>query len=163
VEIKIMRIVIETIEHKDQRYPTVGDWFYDYTYFCKECSQSIITPRVEAVTCAGCRREHLPLINVTLNIRVSKLPSWKMEALIAVHELVECMLCKSDGIDQVTVDKFDMEFEKDRAVGNEDEPGDDPHAPYHGQHCFATGVERLLAATIGVKWNDYADEIEKLP
>jgi hypothetical protein len=86
-----------------------------------------------------------------------------MEALIAVHELVECMLCKSDGIDQVTVDKFDMEFEKDRAVGNEDEPGDDPHAPYHGQHCFATGVERLLAATIGVKWNDYADEIEKLP
>jgi hypothetical protein len=24
-----MKIVIETIDHKDQRYTTVGDWFYD--------------------------------------------------------------------------------------------------------------------------------------
>jgi hypothetical protein len=158
-----MRIVIETIEHKDQRYPTVGDWFYDYTYFCKECSQSIITPRVEAVTCAGCRREHLPLINVTLNIRVSKLPCWEMEALIAVHELVEVLICRADRVEQKSVDDFDIEFENRRAKGNNDEPGDDPNAPYKKQHCIATGVERILAAALGVNWSDYADEIEKLP
>lgn len=98
-----------------------------------------------------------------LHIKVSKLSDWRREMLIAVHELVEVLTCKNDGVTQEMVDKFDMDFEANRKEGNEDEPGDDPSAPYVNQHCLATGIERILAQQWGVKWNEYADEIESLP
>lgn len=98
-----------------------------------------------------------------LTIRVSGLGDWRKEALIAVHELVEVLICKHDGVSQKAVDKFDIAFEKARKPGNEDEPGDDNKAPYRRQHCIATAVERLLAAELDVPWNDYADAIEALP
>lgn len=127
-----MRIVIETIPHKDQRYPTIGDWYYES--------------------------------GGTLCIRVSQLSDWRREMLVAVHELVEVLTCKYDGVTQEQVDEFDMEYEKNRAKDDvESEPGDDPKAPYVNQHCLATGIERILAQQWGVKWNEYADEIESMP
>lgn len=126
-----MRIVIETIAHEQQRYPTVGDWFFDE--------------------------------EGNLTIRVSKLSDWRREALIAVHELVEVLLCKHDGVTQESVDIFDKQFEATRAPDNFDEPGDDPSSPYFKQHCTATGVERLLAAQLGVNWKEYEKELDRLP
>src|ERR1700690_4373509 len=113
-----MKIVIETISHKQQRYPTIGDWFYD--------------------------------ADGNLQIKVSSLGNWREEALIGVHELVEVLLCKYQGVSQEVVDTFDIEFEKQRVEGNLDEPGDAPEAPYRRQHCLATAVERLLAAELDV-------------
>lgn len=99
-----------------------------------------------------------------LVIRVSKMSDWRREMLVAVHELVEVLTCKNDGVSQEEVDKFDIEFEKNRPEGDvESEPGDEPNAPYVNQHCLATGIERILAQQWGVKWNEYADEIESLP
>lgn len=127
-----MKIVIETIPHKDHRYPTVGDWFYEP--------------------------------DGTLKIRVSEMSDWRREMLVAVHELVEVLTCKNDGVSQEVVDQFDMDYEKNRPTDDvESEPGDDPKAPYVDQHCLATGIERILAQQWGVKWNEYADEIESLP
>src|SRR6185437_14162711 len=100
-----MRIVIETIPHEQQRYPTVGDWTYEP--------------------------------DGTLLIRISKLSDERREALIAVHELVEVLLCKQDGVTQEAVDSFDKEFEANRPPDNVDEPGDDLRAPYARQHCIA--------------------------
>jgi hypothetical protein len=138
-----MKITIETIAHKDQRYPTVGDWTFDNLG--------------------------------NLNIRVSALSDWRREALIAIHELVEVILCKQAGVSQEVVDRFDMEFESRQKVtdlpsGNvkfilnptEGEPGDDPQAPYVRQHCVATGIERLLAAELGVNWKEYEQELDAL-
>lgn len=85
-----------------------------------------------------------------------------MESLVAVHELVEVLLCDANGFFQNTVDDFDMEYEKNRKPGDESEPGDDPKAPYHRQHCIATGVERILAAELGVNWKEYEDCINAL-
>src|SRR6266403_2512350 len=115
-----MRIVIETIPHEKQRYPTVGDWFFD---------------------------EKGDLI-----IWVSELGDWRYEALISVHELVEVLLYKQKGVSQADVDQFDIQYEKLRQEGDVLEPGDDPKAPYKVQHCIATGVERILAAELGVDW-----------
>lgn len=126
-----MNIRIETIPHGQQRYPTVGDWFFD---------------------------SHGDLV-----IKVSELGDWRYEALVAVHELVEVLLCKHQGVSQEEVDKFDIEFEKARVEGNVDEPGDDVRAPYRRQHCLATAIERVMAAEFGVAWNDYNDAIQKLP
>ncbi len=98
-----------------------------------------------------------------LTIRVSQLSDWRREALIAVHELVEVLLCKHDGVTQESVDIFDKQFEATRAPDNFDEPGDDPSAPYVKQHCVATGIERLLAAQLGVNWKEYEKELDRLP
>lgn len=101
--------------------------------------------------------------NGDLTIRVSQLSDWRLEMLVAVHELVEVIACKHDGVTQAETDKFDMDFEATRRPGDEDEPGDDPAAPYSKQHCLATGVERILAAHLGVSWKEYEEELSKLP
>ena len=127
-----MKIIIETIPHKDHRYPTVGDW-----YFAPE--------------------------DGSLQIKVSELSDRRYELLIALHELVEVILCQHDGVTAAAVDDFDKKFEAERKPDNEDEPGDEPLAPYVDQHCFATGIERLLAARLDVKWKDYEQELTDLP
>jgi hypothetical protein len=125
-----MRILIETIPHKQQRYPTVGDWFFDD--------------------------------KGDLTIQVSALGDWREEALVAVHELVEVLLCKHQGVGQQEVDTFDLQYEAKRIEGDESEPGDSPDAPYKKQHCLATGVERVLAAEFGIDWGQYEDRLNSL-
>jgi hypothetical protein len=92
---------------------------------------------------------------------------WRKEAAVAVHELVEAILCRNDGVSEAAVDAFDIEYERDRppfgTPGDFGEAGDSPHAPYHRQHCFATAVERMLIAALGVPWAEYEKAVEALP
>lgn len=125
-----MDINIKTIPNEEQRYPTIGDWWF--------------TPEGN------------------LELRVSNLGDWKMEAAIIVHELCEVLLCKARGIKQEDVDNFDKQFEENRPEDNEDEPGDDPAAPYRKEHFFATSIERLLCAELGIDWKEYEDKINSL-
>jgi hypothetical protein len=89
-------------------------------------------------------------------VRVSELPDWRYEALVAVHELVEMILTKHRSISEPAISDFDIAFEQEReralVLG---EPGDDPRAPYRLEHFFATNVERLLAAELDVDWRAY--------
>lgn len=122
-----MNVSVKVIPHAEQRYRTPGDWFFE--------------------------------ADGGLHIRISALGDWRYETLIAVHELVEVVLCKKRGITQEQVDAFDQNYERERDEGfhkPEDEPGDDPSAPYHREHGVATGIERILAAALGVAWADYA-------
>ena len=125
-----MNIHIKVIDHKKQRYPTVGDWYYDG--------------------------------NGDLQIHVSKMKDCRHELLVAVHELVECLICDANNIDQTDVDKFDMEYEHNRKPGNDSEPGDDIRAPYYHEHQVASGVERILAAELDVNWDEYTKEVNGL-
>lgn len=98
-----------------------------------------------------------------LEIRVSDTKDWRTDALMAVHELVEVLICKHRGVTQESVDAFDIKYEQERKEGKHgefDEPGDDLEAPYRREHCIATAVERLLAAELDVPWNGYADVVE---
>lgn len=126
-------IHIHTIPHTAQRYSTVGDWFY-----------KMIDGQE------------------TLVIHVSTMASWKYEFLVALHELVEATLCEFNGIGVDQIDAFDKAFEAKRAAGNTDEPGDDPAAPYRPYHCVATGIERIVAALLGVCWKTYEDHLNSL-
>jgi hypothetical protein len=125
-----VNICIKTIAHKEQRYVTVGDWWWDK--------------------------------GGALQIRVSRMGNWKYEALVAVHELVEVLICRYEGISQSSVDRFDMRFESRRPKGSTEEPGDHPFAPYRREHCVATGVERILAALLGVNWKAYDQAVNRL-
>ena len=91
-----------------------------------------------------------------LTVRVSDLGNWRMEYLIADHEVREALLCRSRGITEKQVDDFDITF---KGAG---EPGDDPRAPYYREHFFATSIERLTAAELGIDWIQYEAKIEGL-
>ncbi len=121
------------IAHEDQAYNTVGNW---------QCS-----------TDGSC------------HITVSKMSDPRYEILVAIHELIEATLCAERGIKQSVVDEFDKLFEAEREAGKhppEAEPGDDPRAPYHHQHLFATSIETALAFEMGVNWEAYDREVSAL-
>lgn len=100
--------------------------------------------------------------NDELTITVSSMSNWRYEMLVAIHELVECLLCKERGIQQEDVDEFDRHFEDNRLLGDVSEPGDKPYAPYYKEHQFATCLERFLAVELGVDWNTYSTVVENL-
>lgn len=128
-----MNIIIKTILHNEQRYPTCGDWWLDK--------------------------------KGDLQIRVSSLGDPYMEYLVASHELREFMVCKRRGITQKQVDAFDIQYEKDRARGKytlDQEPGNDPDAPYTRPHRYATAVEMIDAEILGVDWPDYNNKVMSL-
>lgn len=93
---------------------------------------------------------------------VSELGNWRMEMAVAIHEIVECALCRYGGISVTEVDEFDMAYESQRKPEDYSEPGDDPRAPYHKQHCIATGIERIIVCMLGLSWKDYDDKINSL-
>jgi len=90
-----------------------------------------------------------------LCFRVSDMGNRTYEFLVAVHEIVERMLCEARGITDHEIDRFDIANEAD-------DPGDDPNSPYHREHIFAACVERLLAHELGVEWEDYETAIDEL-
>ena len=94
-----------------------------------------------------------------LHIFVSRMRDQRYEFLVGMHEAIEAYLCKQAGISQAAVDRFDQAYERRRKAGNDSEPGDDPKAPYHKEHMFASKVERMLANELGVRWNAYDREV----
>lgn len=127
-----MKIDIRTIDHKKQRYDTVGDYisFFD----------------------DGANRQ----------IAVSKMGNVDYEFLVALHEMIEQHLCLKRGIYEQEITDFDIQFEKDRKEGNVDEPGNDPRAPYWKEHQLATHVEKIMAQELGVDWDVYSQVVDNL-
>lgn len=121
-----MRIIIQTIPHNQHRYETLGDYWQDE--------------------------------DGTYQIRVSEMPDWRYEILIVIHELAEFFACLQAGIREPDVKAFDEMFEAERSLGiwTNEEPGNDPRAPYRLQHQFAERmIERPLADMLGVSWEKY--------
>jgi hypothetical protein len=90
----------------------------------------------------------------TLVLRISKTPDQRHQQLVAIHELVEALLCNVDGVTQEAVDAFDNGPGKDL-----DEPGDYPSAPYFHQHVAATFVEGFIARKMDVDWEEYEQAV----
>lgn len=130
-----MDIDVQVIEHKNQRYETVGDWLFLYDTKKKP---------------------------VKLLIYVSSMTNPYYEFLVARHEMDEAMLCLKRGIKEEDVSIFDKAYEKNRPEGDISEPGDDPLAPYRKEHFFATTVERLMAAELNIDWSEYDKAIQNL-
>ena len=91
-----------------------------------------------------------------LTIQVADTGNWKYNLLVAVHELIEVMLCTVAGVTEKQVDRFDIAHQSD------EDPGTHPKAPYHSQHLIAMGVEMILAAIMGVKWRIYEDALDRI-
>lgn len=125
-----MKINIETIPHKDQRYQTVGDYWIDE--------------------------------DGTIQVRVSEMGTDIYEQMVAVHELVELLMCLYKKIPFEEIDKFDMDFERTRKSVDPSEPGFDQRAPYKNEHAIATAVELVMCAHLGIAWQDYENKVNSL-
>ena len=173
-----MRIIIETINHKDQRYNTCGDWqFMGNTALVLKGLFKLRNDLPAFVSQEAMEEK-------TLFVQVSKFGDWRYEFLVGIHEAIEAGLCKLHDVKGEDVDAFDIAFEdlRDRMTkklsvhegdflndlrGIESwrllrsninaEPGDCHLAPYYEQHQVATGIERILAAMLGVSWTAYEE------
>ncbi len=123
-------ITIRVIPHKEQRYPTVGDW------------------RTPEEGFSG------------TEIVVSEMGDPDYEFLVAIHELIEWYLAKCHCVSAKDVTKFDEEFERKRKPGDNSEPGDQEDCPVFREHQIATVVERLLATELCVNWQRYEEKVK---
>lgn len=112
-----MRIVVQTIPAIEQRYETLGDYWFDG--------------------------------DGTIQVRVSDMGDRRLEFLVALHEMVEFMLCLDRGVAEADITAFDI------AHPQLHEPGAHPLAPYRREHFFAECIERLVASELGVVWEEY--------
>lgn len=99
--------------------------------------------------------------NVTV-ITASRLANPDHMFVLQCHELLEAYLCRKRGISQAAVDAFDIAYEAKRPAGDNSEPGDDPKAPYHREHTFATKIEKLIAKELGISWKEYEQVLYSL-
>ncbi len=95
-------------------------------------------------------------------IEVADTGNDKYNLLIALHELVELNLCADRGIKEEDISKFDIDFEENREEDNNDEPGNDPKAPYYQEHQFATFIEKKMASQLNVDWVKYSEVVDNL-
>lgn len=91
-----------------------------------------------------------------LYLIVSHLYDRDYENLVALHEMIEALLCQARGITGDMVDTWDLSH-----PGHPD-PGSIPGCPYYREHMFAICVERLMAAELEVNWDEYETCLEVL-
>jgi hypothetical protein len=87
---------------------------------------------------------------------VSDCGDWRMEAMLFMHELVEYLLARKDGIEIKTVDEWDLNHLTD------DEPGALPDCPYRKAHETANAFEQMLASVLGVGWHEYEQRLDSI-
>lgn len=139
-----MNIRIEVIPNAEHRRPFTGaDWYFT--------TEHTLAP-------AGSGKMSVPI--EVLHVKVSNMSDWRREMILAMHEVVEAILCKHNGVTQEQVDDFDKLYQKSH--DSDIEAGDAVDAPYRREHCFATAVERMMAAEMDVDWGDYERELDEL-
>ena len=153
-----MNINIEVIPESKQRAEVNGcDWFWRTELHCPDCEFISLVPGHpgEPTLCPSCGTQTHGV--ETLQVRVSPQSDWRYEVLLAIHETCEAILCKHNGVSQQAVDAFDLEYDKTHTFDLN--AGDDPGAPYVREHCFATAIERIMAAELDVNWLKYDTEL----
>ena len=88
-------------------------------------------------------------------IEILDMGSADHEFAVAVHELVESFLCRRRGVTYDQVDAFDFAYTGDG------EPGDAPDCPYAKEHLFATKIEAMIVAELGLDWVEYLKFTDK--
>jgi hypothetical protein len=77
--------------------------------------------------------------------------------LCFIHEAIEQQLTSHNGIPEYTIDAYDK-FIVEKG-GEADEAGNERFCPYYFEHHIAESIERMLAAYMGVNWEDYENYI----
>ena len=96
-------------------------------------------------------------------ITIARLPDYRHQVLVLIHELVEWTICMLTGVSVEAADAFDALWEQELRKGlhePEDEAGYDTRCPYRKGHVWGGRAERFFAWLFRVDWNDYGDECD---
>ena len=88
-----------------------------------------------------------------LQIKVDDVGHWKSETMVAIHEIIEALLCKDRGIKETDVTKFDTDHPE------LEDPGLSVEAPYYEEHKIATYIERDVCLHLREDWNEHYERI----
>jgi hypothetical protein len=127
-----MRVLIETIAHGEQRYPTVGDYVRDEDG----------TLHIFVSDLGNWKYELLVALHELIEAGLCQ------EAGVTFAAI--------DAFDA------DQSWPRPDTPPEATEPGEDPAAPYHRQHRIASAIEQLVAERLNVDWIDYTRAIEAL-
>ena len=120
-----MQVVTKTIPHSEQRYDTIGDWWWEGD-----------TLHIRVTDMANWKYE--------MAVAYHEM----REALYCKHFGIS-----QESVDTFDIN-FDAE-QKRGLHAPDAEPGNDPTAPYFLAHQYATRDERLFIADIGESWEEY--------
>ena len=132
-----MKIDFEIIAHRNQRYPSAGDYYLQRGVWLFRVSRM-----------KDKRYSWLVFAHELLEWMLCRLMGVRMGDIDKFDLAYEAGRSKGSGA------PCGCELQ--------DEPGNDIHAPYHVQHVAATRCERLLAEVLGVDWDTYDATVENL-
>lgn len=128
-----MRIIVETIPHKFQRYETIGDWFF------KEDDLMVKVSDLGNIYYEWFVAEH------------------------EINEALMCKKDGISEKQVSDYDKAFEQLRKEypELIG-EQEPGDMISAPYNSQHKRATQIESVSVSLHGENWDEYEKAVNNL-
>jgi len=128
-----MNIFIKTIPHKEQRYETVGDWWWDGDD-----------------------------LHIRVSDMGNYIYEW-LVAEHEINEALRCKKDGIDERVVSDFDKsFEELRKKFPDIIGDQEPGDMVSAPYHKQHIGATEIEKLSCKFHGEDWDEYNNTVDSL-
>ena len=128
-----MKIIIQTIPHHFQKYPTAGDYSR-----CPNGDLEIV------VSDTGD-----PLYNALIGLH-------ELVEVLGMEKRGIPLQASTDF-------DLDYEKEREEGKHQAaDEPGDDPRCPYRKEHRLASIIEELVAHDLGVDWDDYGAKVDAL-
>jgi hypothetical protein len=126
----MLDIHIKTIPHKEQRYPTLGDYWRN-----SEGKQEM-------------RISEMGNDDYAFIIAIHEMIEWY---------LTEKRGIKEEDI-KAFDEMFEKEFSQGLHP-EAFQPGLDPRAPYIKEHAFAVSIEKQLAKELGIKWEKYNGDL----
>jgi hypothetical protein len=129
----MLSINFKVIPHKEQRYETFGDYWWDESG--------------------------------VLQARISDIGDDDMHFAGFLHEVFEAYSTNKKGVKEPDIMAFDEMFNKETDEGLhkiDDEPGEDPRAPYKEDHLFANVLEKLAGIFLKVDEQEYQRRVTKL-
>jgi len=96
--------------------------------------------------------------NDILHFKITDTGNDTYNKAILVHELVEELLTKHNGINEEDILKFDLWVADEVENGRypvDAEPGEHPQSPYKKEHIFSENVERQIMNFLNIDFKEY--------
>lgn len=159
---------IETIPHNSQAYDTVGDYF-----FCGHAGSHlkvVVSDMGDWRFGFSCGIHEL--IEAALQVangkkdestEFDKLYEDARQAYLSLERISLAHAIPGDDLPHsAIITRYRITWDCNCKIDADSEPGEDKHAPYHDEHMFADGIERLLLRELGADWGDYCAAVERL-
>jgi hypothetical protein len=128
-----MKIVIETIPLEKQRYPTIGDYFYEPDG----------TLKILITETGNDFHSTLVAIHELVEQTLTDQKGIREEDILKHDLWVETEVTKGN-------------------YPTDAEPGEHPRSPYYEEHMLAERIEKMICKHLGINFKEYNEEIFKV-